>query len=529
MGVYMRELTDGIADTLDIIFSGVLVGGCKIEDIELKNKKREAFRQNLPYFLDKFVYNAFQQEYAVFWELLNRIKGGLFTASQIETILDNNTDIILKSRFVDLNEYIRLDGSILTEEEKFIAFKQRVLKKFYIYSSRYVDETEFKTAVNVYIDWYADTLALEATQNMTLIMGSDDGLKVTESGRRRTYKGTEDLSKYFTKKEAEWRSLKENKGKRDVLCDGERMRERLESLDKPDEEGILDTGLEVIDNVITKIRRGHMLNVVGQTKGGKTRFVNYMVARALEQGLNVAVWMLEGSIKEWEDCQLSNIVFKEYAANAFKAGKHTETNDSGIIVIPTDRMHNNKFNNELEREAAVEAIAKLYTDYNRGRLSFIDSTCYIEDFLDVLDSHYENCNRYDVIVMDSPLLIQSKTGIPERERIASAFIQLKTYIKSKSRAPIAITTAQLKQEVIDELRRNKNKEMDVTAAGGSAEAIRTPDEVIGIFSSKEGRANGQVTLESIASRHHDNFEKFICRCDLGSCYFAYVPELVEAI
>ena len=147
--------------------------------------------------------------------------------------------------------------------------------------------------------------------------------------------------------------------------------------------------------------------------------------------------------------------------------------------------------------------------------------------MDILESHYEKCNQFDVIVMDSPLLIQSKTGIPERERIATAFISLKAWITSGVRNPIALTTAQLKQDVIDELRRDKNKEMDVTAAGGSSEAVRTPDEVIGIFSSKESRDLGQVTIESIASRHHDNFDKFTCACALGSCYFVYRPELEE--
>lgn len=523
----MKELTDGIQDTLDYIFAGVLVGGIDPHDKELKEKKRDAFRQNLPRFLSRFQYNVFEQEYSVFWELLTRIKGGLFTSTQIETILENNTDIILQSKYIDLQGFASVNDRMLTQEEKFLAFKEMVLRKFQRLSNEYVDETQFKSAVDIYINWYVDELALATAQNMTLIM-SDEGLTVKETnGRKRTYKGIEDYMLYFNKQQAIWQVLRSGKSKRDVLIDSEWLNLELENINKENKDGILTTGLEVIDNTMTAIRRTHMVNIVGQTKGGKTRFVNYLCARALKQGLNVAVWALEGSRDEWLACQTSNIVFDEYAASEFKNGKYTTTNDSGVIVIPTDRMLNNQFKNQVEREAAIAAKTKLATDYTRGKLSFIETTCYVEDFLDTLDSHYENCNQFDVIIMDSPLLVQSKTGMPMSDRIANCFIKLKSYIEGHVRGPIAITTAQLKQTVIDDLRRDSTKEMDVTAAGGSAEAIRTPDEVIGIFSSKESRDNNQVTLESIASRHHENFEKFICSTNLGSCYFTYRPELQQ--
>lgn len=521
----MRDIPDGIRDTLDNLFAGVLVGGIDTNNTELMAKKRDGFRQNFPLFMSRFAYNVFEQEYAVFYALFEKLKSGVFTASQLDTVLDNNTDIILHSKRVDLSEFMGGDMP-LTEEEKYIAFKGRLMRRFKELSNIYVAEDEYKTSVEVYIDWYVNELALETAQKMTLIL-SDEGLyDIGDRGRKKYYKGVNDASRFYSEREAIWTALRTGKGRRDILIDSAWLKDELEDMEREPDEGLLDTGLEPIDESITKIRRGHLVNIVGQTKGGKTRLTGHLVQRALSQGLNVAVWALEGSIKEWQDCITANLIFSEYAATAFKEGRYAGSDDqSGIIVVDTDQLAGKKFTTAVEKEAVIAAKTKLATDYRRGRLSFIEDTCYVENFLDIIEAHYDNCNKFDVIVMDSPLVIQSKTGISERERIAQAFISLKAYIANGQRKPIAITTAQLKQEVIDELRRSKNKEMDVTAAGGSAEAVRTPDEVWGIFSSKESRENGQVTLESIASRHHGNFEKFVCACALGSCYFAYREEL----
>ena len=55
--------------------------------------------------------------------------------------------------------------------------------------------------------------------------------------------------------------------------------------------------------------------------------------------------------------------------------------------------------------------------------------------------------------------------------------------------------------------------------GESAETIRTPDEVIGLFSSKEERAAGYMKIYSVASRHSGTFSDFNIRTSLKCCYF----------
>ena len=522
----MQELSYGIKETLDKLFAGVLVGGITNQEEKFILHKKETFKQNLPRFLDRFVYNIFEQEYAVLYEVINSVHGGVFSLKQLDAILDNNTDIILKSKYITFSDVNLATGVILTDEEKYILFKDKVLNKFVELSNIIVDVEDYKSCVDIYIDWYVNELALKTAQDMTIIMG-EDGLSIKDlNGRKKYYKGLADYKKYYSEQEKVWTSLKEKKGQQDILIDENWLQNDLDNYDKPSEEEVLRTGLDPIDNSITAVLRGHLVNIVGQTKGGKTRFTNYLVGKLLSEGYNVAVWALEGSINEWLACQTSYIIFDKYAKDVFKEGKYVATDESsGVVVVDSSRVLKGKFDNKVEKEAVIAAKTELSTSAKRGKLSFINSTCYIEDFLDKIDAHYENINQFDVIVMDSPLLIQSKTGIAERERITNAFIQLKAYITSKHRKLVGITTSQLKQEVIDELRRNPKKEMDVTAAGGTSEAIRSPDEVWGLFSSKESRNMGQVTIESIASRHHDNFPKFICSTSLGSCYFTYREDI----
>ena len=112
------------------------------------------------------------------------------------------------------------------------------------------------------------------------------------------------------------------------------------------------------------------------------------------------------------------------------------------------------------------------------------------------------------------------------ERISETIIKLKSFLVNKVNA-VGIMTSQLKQENIDKMRSKNNETIDVTAGGDSAETTRTPDEVIGLFSTKIERSNGQIKLYNIASRHHDTFQDFYVGCDLGIGNFYSKPELNE--
>ena len=54
----------------------------------------------------------------------------------------------------------------------------------------------------------------------------------------------------------------------------------------------------------------------------------------------------------------------------------------------------------------------------------------------------------------------------------------------------------------------KEIEFDETSGGETAETIRTPDDVIGIFGDRALKGSGRSTVFHIASRHSELFQKF---------------------
>ena len=200
--------------------------------------------------------------------------------------------------------------------------------------------------------------------------------------------------------------------------------------------------------------------------------------------------------------------------------------DQNLSFNSNDILMRKYNNNKQDREIVVAAKLKLATDPKIGTLSFISSTAYVEDFLDILEAHYENENPFDVIVIDQLIDILSKTGRGKVERISQAYQELKIFISTRmKRAALAIIPAQLKQDVVDFLRKNPDETLDVTAGGESAETIRTPDIVLGLYSGKEERAAKLMHIYSVASRHSANFPDFRVKTDLKCCYFESDPNL----
>lgn len=501
----------GIEESLKRIFGAVIVGGIKRDNPYLKDKE-SAFRVCLPKFLSFFPSNIFKDEYAFFYEVLTTLRVKVFTESQLRVIIEQNSDLILNSPYIDLSRWAStIDGRPTTDDEKIEAFTFNLLELFYELSNMYVSVEEFESACNIYRDYFIKETLFNTANNMALILG-DNGLIVKKPhGRSVLYKGVEDAQRYYNEQMKLIRELSETDRVQSEIIDHNWLQDEVKKEDMEDTEGILDFGIQEIDSVVGTLRRSNMLGILGPPKGGKTRFTNYLVNRALERGLNVAVWPLEGTKSEWIAMQVAAMIRV----------------NSGVS-LDSKRVLERRYENEDIKQLVIAAKTRLATDYSRGKLSFILGTAYVEDFIDVLQAHYENENPFDIIVIDSLVNILSRTRKSKVERISEAYMMLKDFIANKlPRKAIAIVPAQLKQEVIDELRRNPSAILDVTSGGESAETIRSPDEVIGLFSSKDERSAGKMKIYSVASRHSADFEPFYVRCELGCCYFYSDPSLNE--
>ena len=505
----MLTLNSTTRQLLDDIFSAVLIGGMSLEDNA--EDKGKLYLQSLPLFRQKFKYNIFMNEYALFYTIIVDAKKDIFYEEYISTVIENNRDMILKSPFIQLDAFIY--GSedtkveMQTDDTKLYAFEKECKRLYKELNERYqtsdIDLKRFNSACDTYIEMYIKDLQEDIPHKMVRIM-SDDGFKRQLPGKRsKLYKGYDDALAYLREQDTIIRDFQSSVDERVFeVIDQKWLEKRIDNRGKTDEEPILASGLQEIDNVTGMLRRTNLLGILGPPKGGKTRLATHLVAKALREGLNVVIWPLEGTENEWNARLLSNIIY-----------------DKHQILIDDDTILKNDLT-EAQRQYVYEAEVELAIGKGRGTVSYINTPAYSEDFLSDLKSHYERHNQFDVIVIDQLINIQSRSGRTKNDRISDSYEALKAFLKTGlPKEILAIIPSQLKQSTIDYLRAHPNETIDVTAGGESAATIRTPDYIWGLFSTKEERANGMVKLYDVGSRHSTNFGDFYASCQLGACMF----------
>lgn len=506
---YTQYYLDGLAESVENIFSAIIVGGIDRTNVELLRQKHEVYKQALVKFKSMYSRNVFTNEYAFFHSVLSSLKIPVFSWAQLDVIINNSADSILTSERIDLSGFATFNGVASTDEEKLEAFKFLVKQKFELLSNKAVTIEEFDSACKIYNACYKEDEMTKLVNDMAIIMTSGLSKKVGP-GRKRIWKGADDVQEYYRHKKAEIDSIEAMEGKiRSVVIGEKWLSEQLENKKTEDSEPLIDTGIAEIDSVHGPLHRGNMFEALGPTKGGKTTIISYMVDRCLAAGLNVAVWPLEGTKEEW--------IAGLEAAMIRKQGR--------LNVNKKDILEKN-FATDEDYQLYVAAETELALGEGRGHLSFIEGICYVEDMIDTLTDHYNKDNAFDVIVIDSPLLALSNTGKPKAERIGECFTILKNFINNKlPRKALALVTAQLKQSIIDELRANPQMEIPETAGGESAETIRTPDYVVCLVSTKEERQNKLAKLHDVAVRHTAPFKPFYLRAEFGCCHFYSDPGL----
>lgn len=506
----MLNYTLGITESINKIFAGILIGAIEKDNPDFKRIVMAA-KTNRNRFLANFPSNVFQDEYAIFYEVVVTLNAKVFTVNELESILDTNRDIVLDSPYVNISKLANTQsGTQSTDDEKLEAIKANVVELYIDLSNRYVSEDEFDSSCAIFINWFKNQFMLQTSQAMAQIM-SDRGYEERKPGRRtRKYSGFNDCRAYYNEKIKILNELSETDRIRSMVVGPEWYEQDAQNEKIEDTNALMTIGIPEIDEMLGELRRGNMLGILGPPKGGKTRFTNYVVSRALSLGLNVCIWTLEGTKEEWIAMQLAAMIRREH----------------NLAFNSKDILQRKYASRSPDKELVTAAKIKLSTDPSIGRLSFIESTAYVEDFLDTIEAHYDNENPFDVIVIDQLIDILSRTGRGKVERIGQAYQELKIFITTKMKRPaLAVMPAQLKQDVVDFLRKNPGETIDVTAGGESAETIRTPDEVIGLFSSKEERAGNIMHIYSVASRHSANFSDFRVKAELKCCHFESDPTL----
>jgi RecA/RadA recombinase len=463
---------------------------------------------NVSKFITRFRDNIFQDEYAILYELVatRRITTGDWT--MMEAVINENKELILSAPQVNLAQF----AADFTESDEYEAFMSMTKAAFErICDMEFIGSEGFDSAVNSFIELFERKYTRQCLNIMGAILSNPDPYVDYRSGRRKEYQGYAGVKDFFLVESMRIDSLRRAQGARQFTLGSEWLDEQLDEKRQAEKaaqrELLCKLGIPEIDNVWAGIRRTHMVGIIGPPKGGKTTLSAYMVHRLLKAGRRVAVWAMEGSAEEsW--------INKLIAAICFEQGYNITSKDLADGLVGKT---------EEERRAVINARLAIAQNEN---LSFIEETGYVEDFLDVIDGHYKTFNHFDCLVVDSLLNLQTKTGRKKTEYLSSAYILLKNYIEHELTPRAAcIVTAQFKQEAIKEARNKTDISFDETSGGETAETIRTPDNVLGIFSTPEERDNHVTTIYHIASRHSEQFKPAQVRALFGYAQFSSLNEI----
>lgn len=508
----------GINASLDDIFGAILIAGIdrnNPENFELYERKQKIAKICLSRFEGNFLMNVFNNSYAIFYEIIMTLRVKEFTAEQMFTLVDNNRDLIVDSPYISRSRYKETQsGNVITDDDFIQIVKINLGDKLVELSRREVSEEQFSSACITYIEWYRNALGEYTALSMAAIMSM--GFEHKKAGKRRvTYRGLEDMKKFYNENMGIIESLKQENRIQHTALDDKWFEDEIREEGKKDDNALFKTGIKELDDIYGELRRGHVIGILGPPKGGKTRFTNFLVQTALQSGYNVCVWSLEGSRQEWEAMQVASLI----AYDSYHSAKSNKEDE--MIRISDDAILKKKYAKSPELRKQVIAAKKVLSSGTKlGRLSFIESPAFVETMFDEMEYHYNNVNPFDVIVVDQLIDVMSKNRRSKTETISEAYQGMKNFVERRlPKKVLGLMPSQLKQVVIDELRRNSDSSIDVTAGGESAETIRTPDEVWGLFSNKEERANNMIKMYSVASRHSAEFRDFQLKAFLGCCFF----------
>jgi hypothetical protein len=503
----------GTQESLKKIFATLLINPKIINDEHIAEVKLETYSKGIGLFLHKFPVNVFFNEYYFIYQTFKKSTIRIFSKEQIASLIAQNQRDILSSPYINITTSGGLmNGGTLSDGERIELFTEELCDLLDELTKEVVSYDEFESACNQYLITYRNQYMLQTSNAMSMIMQPDGYIEKLKGHRTKHWQGENDCAEYYTYRRAHLAQLDEDKRVSSITVDEDyALKENnMDAGGEEDGEALLDYGIKEIDDFAQVMRRTHLVNIIGITKGGKSTFSNYLVERALRKGLNVAVWALEGSIKERQ------AVIESLCA-------YNLENDSRRVT--RNEIMSRNYSSNDNRQAIANART-IIASPQYGNLTYITGTAYVEDFESVLIDHYTRVNKFDVLVVDSPILMLSRYGAGKVERVSEGIVRLKNLISTKLNC-LCIMTAQIKQEHIDKLRSKPNETIDVTAGGDSAEVTRTPDDVIGLFSSKLERSNGQMKMSNIASRHHEAFPDFYVGCDLAIGNFFSNPELNE--
>ena len=236
----------------------------------------------------------------------------------------------------------------------------------------------------------------------------------------------------------------------------------------------------------------YFYTVLGQAKGGKSRFCRRMVHNIILAGNNVLAWAPEDGAKPWL-AGLRAIHFDYY---------YNRSGTTTYRGVSKDIISRDAFATDSLRTMESVSKADLFGNTKYGRLYMVsdDAPFELDSFVETLEAYIK---VYDIkaVLIDYLQLIQFTGRISKPEAIAKAY--QKTLRMAKRNHVAVIVPAQYTQEY-QKMQQNLNSvsqskggatNLDVLLGGGeSAEVTRTVDVILPLYATDEQRVLGRAKI-----------------------------------
>lgn len=467
------------------IFKGVYSSS---NEVGVVNRRKQILLTN-------FAVNVFKDELFVLYTIVKKYPSLTFISEQFLSLyLSTNRNKFRAERNIDINRFVG--------EDAYSEFSNSVIEMYkQCNKSSAVSDDDFELAIEMYRMAYANQESISILQDGATIVA--DGMPY---GKRKL-SGFNDMSSYVKRGIASLENIVNRQGHKGIVTVG------IDDVEDVEEksEVLSDYGIEPLDTTLGGIAEGDMISLLGVSKGGKSKFMTYLIHRALMNGINCAVWAAENGMKQF----LASI-----RARHFDYLYNKSSDLSMRSFIDSEDIRLGRLEGQMkDKEAASWVDFKTNTNY--GKLTLIDEPFELGSYIETLDTAVKQGGAR-IVGIDYLQLIGDETGKRnQQERVSEAYIKSLRYLKANKIA--GIFPAQIKQTAVSGLVGLNTEELASVEtrdiAGASYEVIKTPDVNMALVGSVEDLKMGHLKIVSCPSRNTAPFDPVDLSVDFKCCNF----------
>ena len=473
------------------IFSGIYSKG---NEVGVLGRRRQ---EMLMYFST----NVFKDEFYVFYNLLKTSPKVTFLSERFLMLyMNTHKGTFVTNRNIDLNRF----SGVADSYGEFATSCIEMYKEFE--NSDVISDDEFSLALEQYRLEYVNEQSIILMQDAAAIM--TDGLTYN----RRVLNGFDDMQNYMKRGLSTLENLNSGANHIGIFTYGvDEPEDTTEKLDT-----ICKFGIEPLDEATGGITQGDMISILGVAKGGKSRFMTYIIHQCLVHGINCVVWSIENGIKGWQ--ALVRARHFDYTYNS------STDNENHAFINDNEIRKGSISGTKASKELA--SWTELRTNKSFGKLTVIDEPFDIDTYIETLDAAVKKGSA-QVVAVDYLQLIGDSTGrMNKNERIAEAYQKTLRYLKANKIA--GLFPGQIKQSSVSGLTTLNAEELASVEtrdiAGESYEVVKTPDINIALVGSIEDIKMGHLKLISMPSRNSAPFAPVDLSVDFGASNFVVMKQ-----